>query len=50
VGVEDFSSPDKVSHVDIVYAKGNPIVCTRLDFVFSDGTRKTAIIDGVRCV
>jgi hypothetical protein len=50
VGVEDFSSPDKVAHVDIVYAKGNPIVCTRLDFVFPDGTRKTAIIDGVRCV
>jgi hypothetical protein len=50
VGVEDFSSPDKVSHVDIVYAKGNPIVCTRFDFLFPDGTRKTAIVDGVRCV
>jgi leucyl aminopeptidase (aminopeptidase T) len=50
VGVEAFSSPDKVRHIDIVYAKGNPIVCTRFDFVFSDGTRKTAIVDGVRCV
>jgi hypothetical protein len=50
VGVEDFSSPDKVRHIDIVYAKGNPIVCARFDFLFPDGTRKTAIIDGVRCV
>jgi hypothetical protein len=49
VGVEDFSSPDRVSHIDIVYARGNPIVCTRFDFVFPDGTRKTAIIDGVLC-
>jgi hypothetical protein len=50
VGVEDFSSPDKVCHFDIVYAKGNPIVCTRFDFLFPDGTRQTAIIDGLRCV
>jgi hypothetical protein len=50
VGVEDFSSPDKVRHTDIVYAKGNPIVCARLDFVFPDQTRKTAITDGVLCV
>jgi hypothetical protein len=50
VGVEDFSSPDKVLHLDIVYAKGSPIVCTRLDFIFPDGTRKTAIIDGLRCM
>jgi hypothetical protein len=50
VGVEDFSSPDKVYHLDIVYAKGNPIVCARFDFIFPDGTRKTAIIDGLLCV
>jgi hypothetical protein len=50
VGVEDFSSPDKAYHLDIIYAKGNPIVCTRFDFVFPDGATKTAIIDGVRCV
>ena len=49
IGVEAFSSPDKVCHIDIVYARGNPIVCTRFDFVFPDGTRKTAIIDGVLC-
>jgi len=42
----DFSSPEKVLHQDIVYAKGNPIVCRKLDFVFPDGTRKTAIVDG----
>jgi hypothetical protein len=50
VDVAAFSSPDKVRHIDIVYAKGNPIVCTRFDFVFPDGTRKTAIVNGVRCV
>jgi hypothetical protein len=47
VGVEDFSSPDKVYHEDIVYAKGSPIVCKRLEFVFSNGTRVTAVTDGV---
>jgi leucyl aminopeptidase (aminopeptidase T) len=50
VGVEDFGSADRVRHIDIVYARGNPIVCTRFDFVFADGTRKTAIVDGVRCL
>ena len=50
VGAKDFSSPHKVRHIDIVYAKDNSIVCTRFDFVFPDGTKKTAIIDGVRCV
>jgi len=43
---KDFSSPEKVLHQDIVYAKGNPIVCQKLDFIFPDGTRKTAIVDG----
>jgi leucyl aminopeptidase (aminopeptidase T) len=46
VSPKDFSAPDKVLHQDIVYAKGNPIVCERLDFIFPDGTRKTAITDG----
>ena len=50
VGVKDFSSPDKVCHRDIVYARGNPIVCARLDLVLPDGTRKTAVIDGELCV
>jgi hypothetical protein len=50
VGVEDFSSPDKAYHLDIVYARGNPVVCTRFDFVFQDGTRKMAITDGLLCV
>jgi len=47
VGPKDFSAPDKVVHWDTVYAKGSPIVCERLDFIFPDGTRKTAIQDGV---
>jgi len=50
VSPKDFSAPDKVLHQDIVYAKGNPIVCQRFDFIFPDGTRKTAIVDGVLIV
>jgi leucyl aminopeptidase (aminopeptidase T) len=50
VGAQDFSSPDKVLHKDIIYARGNPIVCTRFDFVFPDGTKTTAIMDGELCV
>jgi len=46
IGVKEFSSPEKVCHIDIVYAKGNPITCKQLDFIFPDGTRKTAILDG----
>ena len=47
VDPKEFSAPDKVLHLDIVYAKGNPIVCERLDFIFSDGSRKAAILEGV---
>ena len=50
VGVEDFSSPEKVYHKDIVYARGNPIVCKRFDFISQNGERTTAIIDGVLVV
>ena len=46
VGVDSFSSPDKVYHLDIVYAKGNPIVCQKLDFVFPNGKRQTVIKNG----
>lgn len=47
VGVQDFTSPEKAYHKDIVYARGNPVVCKQLDFVFPNGVRKTAIKDGV---
>jgi hypothetical protein len=47
VGAEHFSSPERVCHQDIVYAKGSPIVCRRLDFVFPDGSRQTALVDGI---
>jgi len=47
VGPKDFCAPNKVSHQDIVYAKGNPIVCKRLDFVFDNGTRRNVVCDGV---
>ncbi len=50
IGVEDFSSPDKVRLMDLVYARGNPIVCARFDFLYPDGKRQTAIMDGVLCV
>jgi leucyl aminopeptidase (aminopeptidase T) len=46
VSPQHFSAPDKVLHQDIVYAKGNPIVCEKFDFIFPDATRKTAIKDG----
>jgi hypothetical protein len=47
IGPKDFSAPNKVLHQDIVYAKGNPIICTRLDFIFPDGSRQTVIKEGV---
>jgi len=47
VGPKDSTAPHRALHQDIVYAKGNPIVCRRLDFIFPDGTRKTVIRDGV---
>ncbi|MFH1355519.1 MAG: hypothetical protein ABII18_00145, partial [bacterium] len=43
---DNFSAPDKVEHTDIVYAIGNPIVCSKLDFIFADGSRKTGIKEG----
>jgi len=47
VGVAEFSSPDKVYHRDIVYAKDSPIVCSRLEFVFSKSNKLIAIVDGI---
>lgn len=46
VGVKDFNSPDNVIHMDIVYAKGSPINCKKLDMIFPDKTCQTLIIDG----
>lgn len=50
VGVADFSSPERVIHQDIVYAKGSPIECEKLEFVNPDGSRTIAIKNGVRIV
>lgn len=47
VGPDAFSAPDKVIHQDIVYAKGSPIVCRQLDFIFPNGSRQTVITDGI---
>lgn len=46
IGVADFISPENVVHMDIVYAKGNPIVCSKLDMIFPDNSRQTLIVDG----
>ncbi len=46
VGVKDFISPGNVVHMDIVYAKGNPITCSKLDMIFADNSRQTLVIDG----
>ncbi len=48
VGVKEFSSPEKVIHLDFVYAKGNPIVCKKLEFIHPDGRRILSIRDGKR--
>lgn len=45
-GVDKFISPENVVHTDIVYAKGNPVVCSKLDMIFPDNSRQTLIIDG----
>jgi len=47
ISPKDFSAPEKVLHQDVVYARGNPIVCQRLDFMLPDGTCKTVIVDGI---
>jgi len=44
-GPSDFSSPDKVVHTDIVYAKDCEIKCEQLDFIYADNTRETVIKD-----
>lgn len=46
IGVDSFVSKANVVHVDIVYAKGNPIVCSKLEMIFPDDSRQTLIIDG----
>jgi hypothetical protein len=46
VGIKDFRSPDNVVHNDVIYARGTPIICRKLDMIFADNTRKTLIRDG----
>jgi leucyl aminopeptidase (aminopeptidase T) len=46
VGVKDFTSPQNVVHMDVVYAKESPITCAKLDMIFPDNTRKTLIVNG----
>lgn len=46
ISPQSFSAPDKVAHIDTVYARKNPILCSRLDFVFHDNSRRNAILDG----
>jgi len=46
VGPDAFSSPDRIRHMDIVYAKDNPVVCRRLDFVDTEGQHTTGVLNG----
>ncbi len=46
VGVSSFFSPENVVHTDIVYARGCPIIASKVDLVLDDGSIKTIIIDG----
>jgi hypothetical protein len=46
VGPDQFSSPARVIHEDIVYARESPVVCARLDFVTAGGQRTTVVRDG----
>jgi hypothetical protein len=46
VGIKDFISPDNVVHRDTVYATCNPVVCTSLEMIFPDGSKKQLIRDG----
>ncbi len=46
IGVADFISKDNVVHQDIVYAKGSPISCKKLEMIFPDDTRQVLILDG----
>ncbi len=45
VGVKDFVS-GKVVHTDVVYAKGCPVVCSKCEMIFPDGSRKTVVENG----
>jgi len=47
VGAGDFSSPGQLCHDDMVYTRGNSIVCRRLDFIIQNGERETAITNDV---
>ena len=46
---EDFVQPEKARQERFVYGKDSPIFCRRLDFLFPDGSRLTAIKDGRLC-
>lgn len=47
VGVKDFILSSNVVHEDKVYAKGNSVVCSRLDVLFENGRKKTIIKNGI---
>ncbi|MFA5141319.1 MAG: hypothetical protein WC728_19035 [Elusimicrobiota bacterium] len=46
---EDFVYPEKARQEHFFYGKTSPIFCRRLDFIFPDGSRQTAIKDGRLC-
>lgn len=44
VGIKDFKTA--VIHQDVIYAKGCPIVCKKLETINPDGSKKTLIVNG----
>ena len=47
VGIDNFISPGNVVHRDIVYARGNPVVCSSLEMIFPDDSKIKLIKDGI---
>ena len=50
VGPDAFSRPEHVVHHDIVYARGCPLLVTRLTLVYPDGEREIILRDGEYCI
>jgi len=45
-GVDAFLNPDNVVHTDIVYAKGCPIIASKVEMILDDGSTQVVVLDG----
>lgn len=50
VGPEAFARPENVIHHDVVYARGCPVMVTRLTLTYPNGERETILRDGDYCI